>query len=183
MTQFKAGDRVSYKGDGMEGTIHKLESHHGEDTAHVTWADGMDGPIEVGDLELVERQPNRSYYDSVRELQEDGYPPAEISFEMNVNRHLTAIENIPISKNKAYGDSALNPIRAFSKASRIEQLNVRIDDKISRIQRGTGFENEDTVRDLIGYLVLRLIAEESKWRRLPLSWIFSPPDLIRTRSD
>lgn len=84
------------------------------------------------------------------------------TFEQNVHRHLNKIADILISKNKAYGDSALNPIRAFSKASRIEQLNVRIDDKISRIQRGTDFEDEDTVRDLIGYLVLRLIAEEGE---------------------
>ena len=37
-----------------------------------------------------------------------------------------------------------------------------VDDKISRIQRGTDFEDDDTVRDLAGYLVLRLIAEESE---------------------
>lgn len=161
-TQFKVGDRVRWKFNGIEGTVHKIKSRHGEDTAHVTWANGVRGTIQVWELELVEEQPNRSYYDSVQGLQEDGYPRAEVSFGMNVNRHLTAIENILISKNKAYGDAALNPIRAFSKASRIEQLNVRIDDKISRIQRGTDFEDEDTVRDLIGYLVLRLIAEESE---------------------
>lgn len=84
------------------------------------------------------------------------------SFEQNVRRITDQIADLLISKNKAYGDSALNPIRVFSKSDRIEQLNVRIDDKISRIQRGTDFEDEDTVRDLAGYLVLRLIAEESE---------------------
>lgn len=84
------------------------------------------------------------------------------SFEQSVRRHTDKIADLLIAKNKAYGDSALNPVRIFSKASRIEQLNVRIDDKISRIQRGTDFGDEDTVRDLIGYLVLRLIAEESE---------------------
>lgn len=84
------------------------------------------------------------------------------SFERNVRRITDQIADLLIAKNKAYGDSALNPIRVFSKSNRIEQLNVRIDDKISRIQRGTDFEDEDTVRDLAGYLVLRLIAEESE---------------------
>lgn len=84
------------------------------------------------------------------------------SFEQSVHRVTGKIADLLIAKNKAYGDSALNPVRIFSKASRIEQLNVRIDDKISRIQRGTDFGDEDTVRDLIGYLVLRLIAEESE---------------------
>lgn len=83
-------------------------------------------------------------------------------FEQSVHRVTGKIADLLIAKNKAYGDSALNPVRIFSKASRIEQLNVRIDDKISRIQRGTDFGDEDTVRDLIGYLVLRLIAEESE---------------------
>lgn len=160
MTQFKVGDRVRYKDDGMEGMVHRLESHHGEDTAHVTWVNGAAGPIWVGELEPVERQPNRTYYGTdPRELLET---VTRTQFEQNVHRHLNKIADILIAKNKAYGDSALNPIRAFSKASRIEQLNVRIDDKISRVQRGTDFEDEDTVRDLIGYLVLRLIAEESE---------------------
>lgn len=84
------------------------------------------------------------------------------SFEQSVRRITDQIADLLIAKNKAYGDSALNPIRVFSKSDRIEQLNVRIDDKISRIQRGTDFEDEDTERDLIGYLILKLIAKESE---------------------
>lgn len=85
-----------------------------------------------------------------------------VNFELNVRRITDQIADLLIAKNKAYGDSALNPIRVFSKSDRIEQLNVRIDDKISRIQRGTDFEDEDTERDLIGYLILKLIAKESE---------------------
>lgn len=83
-------------------------------------------------------------------------------FEQNVRRITDQIADLLIAKNKAYGDSALNPVRVFSKSDRVEQLNVRIDDKISRIQRGTDFEDEDTERDLIGYLILKLIAKESE---------------------
>lgn len=64
------------------------------------------------------------------------------------------ITNLLVSKNHAYGDSALDPVRIFSTASAVEQLMVRIDDKISRIMRGQEYPDEDTVLDLIGYLVL-----------------------------
>lgn len=64
-----------------------------------------------------------------------------------------AIKAMLLEKNRSYGDSALNPIRIFSRANTDEQLLVRIDDKLSRIARGNDY-NEDTVADLIGYLIL-----------------------------
>lgn len=63
-----------------------------------------------------------------------------------------------ISKNKAYGDSALNPLRVFSKADTIEQIKVRMDDKLSRLMRGQA-AGEDAVMDLFGYYVLWKVAE------------------------
>lgn len=59
-----------------------------------------------------------------------------------------------VAKNKSYGDSALNPIRVFSDASTEEQILVRIDDKLSRLQRGNDYLGEDTLDDMMGYLVL-----------------------------
>jgi hypothetical protein len=59
-----------------------------------------------------------------------------------------------IDKNKKYGNSALEPIRIFSKSDSIEQINVRIDDKLSRIKNASELEDEDVISDLIGYLVL-----------------------------
>ena len=61
-----------------------------------------------------------------------------------------------ISKNEQYGDSALDPVRIFSKASPSEQIRVRIDDKISRLVRGDDRieADEDIVDDMIGYLIL-----------------------------
>jgi hypothetical protein len=58
-----------------------------------------------------------------------------------------------IKKNRSYGDSALNPVRIFSKSDPLEQLRVRIDDKLSRLARGHEID-EDTLLDLIGYLVM-----------------------------
>jgi hypothetical protein len=69
------------------------------------------------------------------------------------------------AKNRAYGDSALSPVRVFSKASPLEQLLVRMDDKISRLARGEALPDEnlrDTVRDLAGYCVLYLIADAER---------------------
>lgn len=56
-------------------------------------------------------------------------------------------------KNQAYGDSAGQPVRVFSKADMIEQLKVRADDKLSRLTRGTA-AGEDAVMDLVGYIAL-----------------------------
>jgi len=70
------------------------------------------------------------------------------------------VKTLLLEKNAKYGDSALNPSRIFSKASTVEQLLVRIDDKLNRIQKGAGLlaSDEDVVQDLIGYLVLLKIA-------------------------
>ena len=66
------------------------------------------------------------------------------------------VKELLLYKNKQYGNSALEPSRIFSKASAVEQLLVRIDDKLNRIQKGAGLlaEDEDVIMDLIGYLVL-----------------------------
>ena len=71
-----------------------------------------------------------------------------------------------VSKNDAYGDSALNPINIFSKGNASESLCARIDDKLSRIKnRGLSDETEDTLFDLCGYLILLIIAKEKENER------------------
>lgn len=65
-----------------------------------------------------------------------------------------------LAKNADYGNAAFEPIRVFSNADPIEQIRVRIDDKLNRIRnRGEKAITEDTVMDLIGYLVLLRVAE------------------------
>ena len=73
------------------------------------------------------------------------------------------IKELLIHKNRKYGNSALKPCRVFSKSSPVEQLLVRIDDKLNRIMQGAGLlaEDEDVVNDLIGYLVLLKISMTS----------------------
>lgn len=73
------------------------------------------------------------------------------------------IKNLLLAKNKAYGDSAVNPVRIFSRLTAEEQINVRIDDKISRLMRGEDTEQvpEDTEQDLIGYLIMRRVVRRT----------------------
>lgn len=68
------------------------------------------------------------------------------------------VAQILLQKNISYGNSALEPVRVFSKSSTEEQLLVRIDDKLSRLKRGSEFPGDDTIIDLIGYLVLLLVS-------------------------
>lgn len=72
-----------------------------------------------------------------------------------------SIKELLLEKNRKYGNSALNPCRVFSKADSVEQLKVRIDDKINRIKNEQNDEDEDVVKDLIGYLVLLVIARNN----------------------
>jgi len=67
-----------------------------------------------------------------------------------------------IDKNKAYGNSALNPIRIFSKTNSSEQLLVRIDDKLNRIANGSQWAGDDDILDLTGYLILLMVARQLK---------------------
>lgn len=83
--------------------------------------------------------------------------PDEVNTTMNAVRFiLDEMYALLASKNKSYGNSAINPMRIFSKSSTEEQILVRIDDKLSRIAHGSEFPGEDTVKDLVGYLVLLL---------------------------
>ncbi len=70
------------------------------------------------------------------------------------------IRDFLLEKNAQYGDSAISPVRIFSRASAEEQLYVRIDDKLSRLARGDDRleSDEDVVDDLIGYLILLKVA-------------------------
>lgn len=81
------------------------------------------------------------------------------SFADSVFEVTDSISKMLIEKNRKYGNSALNPARVFSKSDAVEQLKVRIDDKISRMSSGQVDDDEDVVDDLIGYLILLKIAK------------------------
>lgn len=78
----------------------------------------------------------------------------------DINKTCNEIRDMLMEKNLAYGDSALDPVRIFSKADSTEQLLVRIDDKLSRFSRGKNYPGDNDINDLIGYLILLKISKE-----------------------
>ena len=86
-------------------------------------------------------------------------------FELAVQLECTSLADMLVAKNRAYGNSALSPLRIFSKADPQEQIRVRLDDKLSRLARGSA-AGEDVVLDMLGYLILLRVAgrmsEEAK---------------------
>jgi len=94
-------------------------------------------------------------------------------FAEDVHKILQEIEDLLIAKNEKYGNSALEPLGVFSQLSAKEGLLVRIDDKLKRIKNGSlDKDDEDVINDLIGYLVLLKIQENSNlkpthgWREM-----------------
>lgn len=80
--------------------------------------------------------------------------------QAEIARVCDKVKDLLLAKNLKYGDSALSPVRVLSKSSPIEQILVRIDDKLNRIKQGDGLldTDEDVVLDLIGYFVLLKVA-------------------------
>lgn len=151
---FEIGDQVRWL--GME---HLGVGRVVEDTGNLT-RDGEAGvhfpmaayPSEAGyhaipEDELAPAGGIKSHASSVR------------TFEGDLDDVLQGVRNLLLEKNGSYGDSALNPVRIFSEASTEEQIRVRIDDKLSRLARGSDYADEDTVEDLLGYLILLKIAQ------------------------
>lgn len=82
------------------------------------------------------------------------------AFETALDADLAEIRAVLLAKNRQYGNSALEPIRVFSRVDAAEAIRIRIDDKLSRIARGDGSGDEDAVLDLLGYLVLLRMARK-----------------------
>ena len=85
-----------------------------------------------------------------------------LNTQEQISRVCDEIKAMLIEKNRKYGDSAINPLRCFSKATPSEQLLVRIDDKLSRIRNAQTDEDEDPINDLIGYLILLKVSKLSQ---------------------
>ena len=111
----------------------------------------------------------------------------QVQFASDLNVVLESIYKVLTEKNRKYGDAALNPSQTFSSCSAIELINVRIDDKLSRIRNRQNDEDEDPELDLLGYLILKQIAKHRVQQANSLTSVapFEPmpglsPDDIRT---
>lgn len=89
--------------------------------------------------------------------------PQHNETNIRIEDYCTALAETLIKKNNAYGNSLHNPISVFQKDPMAGILG-RIDDKLNRIKAvGINADTEDTIEDLIGYLVhLKLILNKSK---------------------
>lgn len=86
--------------------------------------------------------------------------------EYQIKKKTELITNMLLSKNKAYGNSALEPLNIFSKGKSSDSLCARIDDKLARIKNvGVSDKTEDTLFDLCGYLILLMISIEENEKR------------------
>jgi hypothetical protein len=74
------------------------------------------------------------------------------------------IKALLIAKNRAYGNSFQSPIKIFSSLDARERIKVRLDDKLSRLANGIDTDNvpEDTVLDVIGYLILWRVLDRAE---------------------
>jgi hypothetical protein len=81
-------------------------------------------------------------------------------FESCLAEVMAEISNFLTQKNQTYGNSALFPVKVFSKCDALEQINVRIDDKLSRLMNGKEYPGDDTEKDLLGYLILKKVVKK-----------------------
>lgn len=124
-------------------------------TEQMNWVDGFNSRNKIGELDI-----NHPYYDPLDHNDLKDNTTLDLTLtdtQMQIIEVLNELEELLINKNRKYGDSALNPVRTFSNASPGEQLKVRIDDKLSRINSGQLDDTEDVLIDLIGYMVLLII--------------------------
>lgn len=69
------------------------------------------------------------------------------------------LQELLLSKNKQYGNSALEPMGIFSRGSAEDLIRIRMDDKLNRLMQGDDSieSDEDVLLDLAGYIILLLI--------------------------
>jgi len=97
---------------------------------------------------------------SKEELMKEEESP-KFNFDWHLDKVSKQITDLLKSKNKAYGNTALNPSNVFSKLDSTEAICARLDDKLARIQnKGINDKTEDTVDDIIGYLLLLKMSME-----------------------
>ena len=130
-------------------------SSNKDDKVKMSVPDGMDydTPYDIDNLTSTTGH-SKYYYDF------DRNKGMNLTFEERLDIEVKAITDLLKSKNKAYGNTALNPTNIFSKLNASEAICARIDDKLARIQnKGINDQTEDTVDDLIGYLLLLKMAD------------------------
>jgi hypothetical protein len=114
---------------------------------------------------MIEQDLQRMYTEKIMDDIKEGVQliPRN-TVEMAIQDECTRVTSLLIEKNRSYGNSALNPVRIFSRSDTTEQIKVRIDDKLSRFMNGDDTFKENDLDDLMGYLVLLSIALKETWK-------------------
>jgi len=103
---------------------------------------------------------SKYYYDRERNIDTKKLEKS-VKFDWHLEKVTDEIVKLLKEKNKAYGNSALNPIKVFSKLNASEAICARLDDKLARIRnKGINDITEDTLTDIIGYMLLLKMAKE-----------------------
>ena len=85
-----------------------------------------------------------------------------MSTKNQIKQKCKELEELLLTKNEKYGNSALEPLNVFSPANAVAGIKMRIDDKLKRIKNaGLVDATEDTLQDLAGYLILLMIAKDN----------------------
>lgn len=88
-----------------------------------------------------------------------------IQTQNDIKNICNKISEILVYKNKMYGNSILEPKNIFYKGDSITSILIRLDDKIGRVTNSEVIRVNDIV-DIIGYLVLLLIAKRTQLTEL-----------------
>ena len=84
------------------------------------------------------------------------------TMQNNITKTCEGLARLLVAKNKRYGNSALEPMRVFSRADPAEGILVRLDDKLSRIKYASNEGNllrKNDIADMMGYLVLYCVKQ------------------------
>lgn len=76
-----------------------------------------------------------------------------------MKKQMKELQDFIIGKNKSYGGSVFNHAGFHSDLNALEKIKVRIDDKINRLFCGGKYDNEDTIKDWLGYYILYIAVE------------------------
>ena len=80
------------------------------------------------------------------------------STQGKIDAVFTSLSRLVQEKNRRYGDSAIKPLRVFSKLPEDEGIKVRLDDKLNRVINAKEIRRND-IADIIGYLCLYCVSK------------------------
>jgi hypothetical protein len=81
------------------------------------------------------------------------------STQTKIDQVFGSMSRLVQEKNRRYGDSAIKPLRVFSKLSEDEGIKVRLDDKLNRVINAKEIRKND-IADIMGYLCLFCVSKD-----------------------